>query len=110
MKLTLAASILAFCATQVAANGSITACKSNNGADCTTITGLVPPKNCNGGCAKFAAGTEKSVKAAHVDHDVNGHDYCFTVYTDDNCNTGKRKVPTGNFINGNFKAFSYDCC
>ncbi|KZM19311.1 uncharacterized protein EKO05_0002930 [Ascochyta rabiei] len=103
MQLALITSILAFCASQVAADGAITVCRGANGASCSTIGGLARPDNCSGGCLS-APGT-KSVKAANVDPG----NYCFTAYSDRNCNSGALKVE-GHFQNGNFEAYSYDCC
>jgi hypothetical protein len=65
MHLALLTSILAFCATKVAADGVITFCKGANGGSCLNSLNLGRPGNCSGGCVGVP-GT-KSVKQFHVD-------------------------------------------
>jgi hypothetical protein len=65
MQLALLASILAFCATHVAADGSIRVCKGSNGGSCVTYGNLARPDNCSGGCLSIP-GT-KSVQQAQID-------------------------------------------
>ncbi|KAF2727700.1 hypothetical protein EJ04DRAFT_529225 [Polyplosphaeria fusca] len=101
MKFTLALAALATLAAHVAADGTIRMCSGRNGDGTCGQPSYVPPKNGNGKCVTWAGASATQVSA--------DSGYCFTVYTTSNCGSGARKVPT-NWINGPWKALSYDRC